>query len=218
MLSTILQNFLDFFTTLNGIFYVITYLLGGIPFGYLLAKYIGGVDIKKSGSCNIGATNVLRVLKTKDPKLAKKLGALTLLLDILKGAIVILIAKYIGMDANTLWSIAVISIIGHCYSPFLNFEGGKGIATGFGVLLVLITIPTLIALGFWFVVAKLLKISSFASLIALISIIIATKIIYPDGLPIIDTFIPLYLVIFIVFYKHIPNIIRLYKKEEGKVV
>jgi len=218
MLSTILQNFLDFFATLNGIFYVITYLLGGIPFGYLLAKYIGDVDIKKAGSCNIGATNVLRVLKTKDPKLAKKLGALTLLLDILKGAIVILIAKYIGMDANTLWSIAVISIIGHCYSPFLNFEGGKGIATGFGVLLVLIPIPTLIALGFWFVVAKLLKISSFASLIALISIIIATKIIYPDGLPIIDTFTPLYLVIFIVFYKHIPNIIRLYKKEEGKVV
>jgi len=218
MLSTILQGFLDFFTSFNGIFYVTAFLVGGIPFGYLLAKYIGGVNVKEAGSGNIGATNVLRVLKQKDPKLAKKLGALTLLLDALKGAVVILIAKFMGAEANTLWSIALFAVLGHCYSPFLNFEGGKGVATGFGVLLVLIPIPTLIALAVWFVAAKVLKISSLSSLIALLSIIVTSKIIYADGLPGINTFTPLYLIAFIIFYKHIPNIIRLFKKEEGKVV
>ena len=218
MLSSILQGLQDFVTSFNGMFYIAAYLVGGIPFGYLLAKYIGGVNVKEAGSGNIGATNVLRVLKAKDAKLAKKLGALTLLLDALKGAIVILIAKYMGANDFTLWSIAVFAVIGHCYSPFLNFEGGKGVATGFGVLMTLIPIPTLIALAVWFVAAKVLKISSLSSLIALLSILITSHIIYPKGLPGIEAFTPLYVIAFIIFYKHIPNIIRIFKKEEGKVI
>jgi len=82
----------------------------------------------------------------------------------------------------------------------------------------LIPIPTLIALAVWFISAKVLKISSLSSLIALISILISANIIYPNGLKGIYTFTPLYLIAFIIFYKHIPNIIRLFKKEEGKVV
>jgi len=218
MLSSILQGLQDFVTSFNGIFYITAYLVGGIPFGYLLAKYIGGVNVKEAGSGNIGATNVLRVLKEKDAKLAKKLGALTLLLDALKGAIVILIAKYMGANDFTLWSIAVLAVIGHCYTPFLNFEGGKGVATGFGVLMVLIPIPTLVALAVWFVAAKVLKISSLSSLVALISILITSHIMYDNGLPGIDAFTPLYVISFIIFYKHIPNIIRIFKKEEGKVI
>ena len=218
MLSAILDGILNFITSFNGSFYIIAYLVGGIPFGYLLAKYIGGVNVKEEGSGNIGATNVLRVLKAKDPKLAKKLGALTLLLDALKGAVVILIAKYMGASDFTLWSIAVFAVIGHCYTPFLNFEGGKGVATGFGVLMALIPIPLLIALIVWFVVAKGLKISSLSSLIALLSILVSSNIMYPKGLPEIDTFMPLYLIAFIIFYKHIPNIVRMFKKEEGRVV
>jgi len=218
MLFDLLQGLFNFATSLNGIFYITAYLVGGIPFGYLLAKYVGGVNVKEAGSGNIGATNVLRVLKQKDEKLAKKLGALTLLLDALKGAIVVLIAKFVGVNDFTLWSIAVFAVIGHCYTPFLNFEGGKGVATGFGVLMALIPIPTLIALAVWFISAKVLKISSLSSLIALISILISANIIYPNGLKGIYTFTPLYLIAFIIFYKHIPNIIRLFKKEEGKVV
>ncbi len=211
------DSIIEFFTSFNGSLYLIAYLISGIPFGYLLAKYIGGVDIKKEGSGNIGATNVLRVLKKRDEKLAKKLGAITLLLDALKGAVIVLIAKFLGANYDTLWTLAVLSVVGHCYSPFLNFEGGKGVATGFGVLLVLIPIPTLIALGVWFIVAKGLKISSLSSLIALLSILISTKIIYPQGLPYINSFAPLYIIAFIIFYKHIPNIKRLLRKEEGKV-
>ena len=218
MLSSILQGLQDFVTSFNGMFYIAAYLVGGIPFGYLLAKYIGGVNVKEEGSGNIGATNVLRVLKAKDAKLAKKLGALTLLLDALKGAVVILIAKYMVANDFTLWSIAVFAVIGHCYTPFLNFEGGKGVATGFGVLMALIPMPTLIALAVWFIVAKVLKISSLSSLIALLSILITSHIIYHKGLPGIETFTPLYVIAFIIFYKHIPNIIRIFKKEEGKVI
>ncbi len=218
MLSSILEGLLNFITSFNGSFYIIAYLVGGIPFGYLLAKYIGGVNIKESGSGNIGATNVLRVLKEKDPKLAKKLGALTLFLDALKGAAVILIAQYLGASDFTLWSIAVFAVIGHCYTPFLNFEGGKGVATGFGVLLTLVPIPSLIALVIWFLAAKVLKISSLSSLIALLSILGTSYYLYKEGLPGIHSFTPLWIIAFIIFYKHIPNIIRMFKKEEGKVI
>ena len=218
MIGSIIQGFFDLFTSFNGIFYILAYLIGGIPFGYILAKNIGKVDIKNEGSGNIGATNVLRVLKQKDEKLAKKLGALTLILDALKGAVVILVAKYMGANAYVLYSIGVFAVIGHCYTPFLNFEGGKGVATGFGVLLTLIPIPALIALIVWFILAKVVKISSLSSLIALLSIIVSSYILYPKGLPGTITHMPLLVIAFIIFYKHIPNIIRLIKKEEGKVV
>jgi glycerol-3-phosphate acyltransferase PlsY len=217
MLSSILEGLVDLITSFNGSFYIIAYLIGGIPFGYLLAKYIGGVNIKEAGSGNIGATNVLRVLKEKDPKLAKKLGALTLLLDALKGAVVLLIAKYLGASDMTLWSIAVFAVVGHCYSPFLNFEGGKGVATGFGVLLVLLPIPSLIALAVWFIAAKGLKISSLSSLIGLLSILVSSYLLYKDGAPGIHTFTPLWIISFIIFYKHIPNIKRLILREEKSV-
>jgi glycerol-3-phosphate acyltransferase PlsY len=88
------------------------------------------------GSGNIGATNVLRVVKEKDPKLATKLGAATLFLDAIKGILVILVAKMLGAPESVQWTIAVLAVIGHCFSAFLFFEGGKGVATGFGVLLV----------------------------------------------------------------------------------
>jgi len=198
-------------------FYLSAYLIGGIPFGYLLAKYIGGVNVKEEGSGNIGATNVLRVLKARDEKLAKKLGALTLILDALKGAIVVAIAMVFGASESVLWTIAVLAVIGHCFTPFLNFEGGKGVATGVGVLLLLLPIPTLIALAVWFILAKTLKISSLSSLIALLAVLISAYIIYPNGLKGIDSFAPLWVIALIIFYKHIPNIIRLLKKEEMKV-
>ena len=212
------SGILEFITSFNGALYLFGYLLGGIPFGYLLAKYIGKVDIKNSGSGNIGATNVLRVLKQKDEKLAKKLGAITLILDALKGAVAVLIAKFLGANDFVVWSVGVFAVIGHCYTPFLKFEGGKGVATGFGVLMALIPIPTIIALIVWFIAAKTIKISSLSSLVALGAIIVSTFFIYPDGLPNIHTYTPLYVIAFIIFYKHIPNIKRLLLKEEGKVV
>ena len=197
--------------------YLAAYLIAGIPFGYLLAKFFAGVDIKAEGSGNIGATNVLRVLKTRDPALAKKLGAATLFLDAVKGVAVILVAKALGAEASTLWTLAVLSVWGHCFSVFLNFEGGKGIATGFGVLLLLLPWPTLIALAAWALAAKTIKISSLSSLIALATLLIASYLLYPEGIPGIGTHAPVWIIALTVFYKHIPNLIRLFKKEEAPV-
>lgn len=201
------------FLNLNIYLYIAAYLVGAIPFGYILAKQFAGVDIKKAGSGNIGATNVLRVVKESDPKLAKKLGIATLLLDGLKGVIILLIAKYLGATDSVLWTIAVLSVIGHCYSPFLGFEGGKGVATAAGVLSVLLPIPMVIALIVWIFSAKVLKISSLSSLIALIAMMISSYILAPH-----ITHAPLWIITGIIVYKHIPNIMRIFNRSEGKVV
>jgi len=206
---------MDFFTNPNVLFYIVAYLVGSIPFGLLLAKKFAGVNVQDSGSKSIGATNVLRVVKQTNPALAKKLGIATVLLDALKGALVIGIAMIYGMSTETLWAIAVMSVLGHCYSVYLSFEGGKGVATGLGVFLVLIPIPTLIGAAIWGFCAKVLKISSLSSLLGLIGVVIAA-IFLNNGLE-IDSNAPLYIITFIIFYKHIPNIVRLIKGEEIKV-
>ena len=144
----------------NLLWYLFAYLVGGIPFGYLIAKYFAGINIKEHGSGNIGATNVLRVLKEIDPKKAKLLAALTLFLDAFKGAFVILVAKAAGVCDATLWTLAVLVVLGHCFSPFLKFKGGKGVATTAGALLVLIPKAVLVGLIVWFIMAKTIKISS----------------------------------------------------------
>jgi len=207
---------MDFITNQNILLYLATYLIASIPFGYLLAKHFAGVDIKKAGSGNIGATNVLRVVKEKDPKLAKKLGAVTLFLDAVKGALIILVAKMLGAPEGVLWTIAVFAVLGHCFSAFLAFEGGKGVATGFGVLLVMMPIPALIAIAVWLGAAKGLKISSLSSLIGLAAFIIASYVIYPE-VPGIISHAPIWIIALIITYKHIPNIKRIFNKEEGRV-
>ena len=197
--------------------YLAAYLIAGIPFGYLLAKKFAGVDIKQEGSGNIGATNVLRVLKERDPSLAKKLGAATLFLDAVKGVVILLIAMMLGAGPSTLWTVAVLAVWGHCFSIFLGFEGGKGVATGFGVLLFLLPIPTLIALAAWAIAAKTIKISSLSSLIALAVLLIASYLLYPDGIPGIGTQAPVWVITLTVFYKHLPNLVRLIRREEAPV-
>ena len=207
---------MDLLTNQNILLYLAVYIISGIPFGYLLAKQFAGVDIKNEGSGNIGATNVIRVVKEKDPKLAKKLGIITFLLDAVKGVVVILIAKMLGAPESVLWTIAVLAVVGHCFSVFLFFEGGKGVATGFGVLLIMMPIPALIAIVVWLGAAKGLKISSLSSLIGLAAFLIVSYIMYPE-VPGIGSHAPLWIIAFIIFYKHIPNLVRLFKKEEGKV-
>jgi glycerol-3-phosphate acyltransferase PlsY len=200
----------------NIMWYIIAYLVGGIPFGYLIAKYFAGINIKEHGSGNIGATNVLRVLKQKDPKKAKILAAITLFLDAFKGAAVVLAAKMMGVCDATLWTIAVLAVIGHCFSPFLKFEGGKGVATTAGVLLVLVPKAVLVALVVWFLMAKYVRISSLSSLVAIIVGIISTYILYPNLS--IQSHAPLWIIAFIVIYKHKENIYRLLTGQEKRVV
>jgi len=204
---------MEFLFNTNIQFFIAAYLIGGIPFGLLLAKKFAGVDVKASGSGSIGATNVLRVVKETNPALAKKLGGATLALDALKGVLVLTIAYFAGMSESTLWGIAVLAVVGHCFSPYLNFEGGKGIATGMGVMMFMLPVETITSLVVWAVGAKIIRISSVSSLTALSALIIASFIIHPDM-----THTPVVIIGFILFYKHIPNIIRLFNGEEKRVV
>lgn len=213
----ILAGIIDFFTNINGIFYTLAYLVGGIPFGLLYGKYLGGVDIREVGSGSIGATNVLRALKQNNPKLAKRVAILTMLSDALKGAVIIGIAKFVGLSYEAQWMLAFLAVVGHCFSPFLKFEGGKGVATTVGVVAVFLPFEAILGLVVWFLVGKFLKISSLASLLGLLVGIGSSFIIHPE-IPHISTHVPLVLITFIVVYKHIPNIIRLIQRKERKVI
>jgi glycerol-3-phosphate acyltransferase PlsY len=207
---------MDFFLNPNILFYIAAYLVGSIPFGMILAKQFAGVNVKESGSKSIGATNVLRVVKQTNPSLAKKLGIATVILDALKGTVVILLAMLTGMQNETLWAIAVLAVLGHCYSIYLGFEGGKGVATGLGVFVVLIPVATLVGALVWAFCAKVLKISSLSSLLGLAAVVV-TAIFLNNGLE-VGSNAPMYIIAFIIYYKHIPNIVRLIKGEEGKVI
>jgi len=198
------------------LWYLFAYLVGGIPFGYLIAKYFAGINIKEHGSGNIGATNVLRVLKEIDPKKAKKLAALTLFLDAFKGAFVIIVAKLFGLCDAIQWAMAVFVVIGHCFSPFLKFEGGKGVATTAGALLILIPKAVLVGMVVWFIMAKTIRISSLSSLVGILVGIFSAYILYPHLS--IDSYAPLWIIAFIVVYKHKENIYRLITGQEKRVI
>lgn len=203
---------MEFLSNLNVQFYLAAYLVGGIPFGLLLAKFFAGVNVKESGSQSIGATNVLRVVKESDPALAKKLGAATLALDAFKGVLVLVAAYFAGVSEATLWGVAVLAVIGHCFSPYLWFEGGKGVATGMGVMMFMLPVETIIALVIWGVSAKTIRISSLSSLLGLAGLVIASFIVHPDM-----AHAPVIIIAFILVYKHIPNIVRLVQGEEKRV-
>lgn len=203
---------MEFLFNQNVQFYLAAYLLGGIPFGLILAKLFAGVNIKESGSGSIGATNVLRVVKESNPTLAKKLGAATLALDAFKGIAIVLAAKYFGMDESVQWLVAVLAVLGHCFSPYMWFEGGKGVATGMGVMAVMLPIETAIALLVWAIAAKTIRISSLSSMLGLAALVIASFVLKPELFH-----APVVFIAFILFYKHIPNFIRLFKGEEKRV-
>ncbi len=203
---------LDFLTNTNIQFYILAYVVGSIPFGLILAKIFAKVDIKSAGSGNIGATNVLRVVKEKDPALAKKLSVATLALDLLKGIAILAVGAIAGVPEETMWAIAVFSVIGHCFSLFLFGEGGKGVATGLGVLLYMIPVAALVGIVVWAFTAKVLKISSLSSLLGLLAVVIASFLLYPEM-----AHAPIVFIAFIILYKHSDNIIRLVTGKEGKI-
>jgi glycerol-3-phosphate acyltransferase PlsY len=141
------------------------YLLGSIPNGYLLMRFFRQQDIRTLGSGNIGATNVLR-------SGAKGLGAATFLLDVLKGAAAVLLAAYFaatfipGLSAADAKAIAALfAVLGHVFPVWLNFSGGKGVATGFGVFLAISPLSALSAIA---VFAVLLAISRYVSLASIV--------------------------------------------------
>jgi acyl phosphate:glycerol-3-phosphate acyltransferase len=143
-----------------------SYLLGSIPFGYLIGR-IAGIDIRKVGSCNIGATNVVRVL-------GKRYGYVVFLLDFFKGFGAVRLSMLLAMRSPPGWNspelfgiiAAVSSVVGHSYPLWLKFKGGKGVATSAGALFALTALGGLIGLGIWIVIFWLTRYVSVASITA----------------------------------------------------
>jgi glycerol-3-phosphate acyltransferase PlsY len=155
----------------------LAYLLGSIPFGYLLVRIFRKQDVRTTGSGNIGATNVAR-------SGGKGLGLLTLFLDALKGAVAVLIATHIS--PNTLHgpstlaiATAVVAVIGHVFPVWLGFRGGKGIATALGVFLALVPWVALSALGLFILVVATTRLVSLGSILAAVSIPVFALILVP---------------------------------------
>jgi glycerol-3-phosphate acyltransferase PlsY len=134
------------------------YLLGSVPTGYLLG-YLSGVDVRRAGSGNVGATNVARVA-------GKKLGLLTLVGDTAKGFIPVYLARALGLDAGLTGVVALAAFLGHLYPVFLKFQGGKGVATALGALLALAPAAVGVLLPVFLLVALAGRMVSLASMIA----------------------------------------------------
>jgi glycerol-3-phosphate acyltransferase PlsY len=179
------------------------YLLGSIPFGLLITRAAGLGDVRKIGSGNIGATNVLRTGN-------KGLAALTLLLDALKGTAAVLVAGYFG----SVFAIAAgfAAFIGHLFPVWLGFKGGKGVATYLGVLIALVWQAALAFAVVWLGVAFLTRYSSLAALVAAVAVPV---VLFVMGY--VDYAVVLAIMSAIVFYKHRANIRRLMDGSESRI-
>jgi glycerol-3-phosphate acyltransferase PlsY len=145
-----------------------SYLLGSIPFGYLAGR-LAGIDIRQTGSGNVGATNVVRVL-------GKRYGYPVFALDVLKGFGAVNISMLLAPGRPPEWNspeifgifAAIFSVLGHLYPPWLKFKGGKGVATSAGALLALTPLATIIAIAIWVIVFWMTRYVSLASVVAAI--------------------------------------------------
>jgi len=188
------------------------YLLGSIPFGYLIVKVREGRDIRASGSGNIGATNVAR---TAGPVA----GVVTLLLDLAKGYLAVwLAAKFSGGCLNCMMVGAVAVVLGHMFPVWLKFKGGKGVATGVGAF-VLICWPAVAgALVVWIVVVGIWRYVSLGSIIAAASLPLLTYRLYePLGAPPLEVSIGTTLLAAMIIVKHKENIGRLVRGTENRL-
>ena len=180
------------------------YLIGSIPFGIIISKIMGLGNLRNIGSGNIGATNVLRT--------GNKLAAiLTLIFDLLKGAIAVIITYYIFND-TTAQIAALSSFLGHCFPIWLKFKGGKGVATFIGISLALYWPAGILICLTWVLTAFLSRISSLSALISSLSSILWVWIL---GVP-SAVFVMTVLTI-LIWFRHIENIKRIIKNTEPKI-
>jgi glycerol-3-phosphate acyltransferase PlsY len=187
---------------------IVSYLLGSIPTGFLWGK-ARGIDIRKAGSGNIGATNVMRMI-------GKAPGITVLLIDVAKGFVPVFFAPCVfpDPDRNTLQIVCCVCVIaGHNWTCWLKFKGGKGVATSAGALLAFLPWPLLCALGVWLVVFAVGRYVSLASISAAVAIPVATWLITKDGALTVFTGV----LGAVAIYKHRSNIQRLLAGTESRV-
>ena len=194
----------------DGVTYTIallgSYVLGSIPFGLLLASLAGFGDIRSIGSGSIGATNVLRTGN-------KTVALLTVLCDLLKGAVAVVAVRIIWPDAALLPAAAALAaVIGHLFPVWLKFKGGKGVATAGGALFALAWPVGVISAAIWFLVAALFRYSSLAGLVSVASTPLLA-LYYLDETQAIFVAV----IAALVWLRHHANIRRLLKGEEPKI-
>ena len=195
---------------------IIAYLLGSISFSVIFSKKIAGIDVREEGSKNAGTTNVLRTV-------GKKAAALTLICDILKGVIALLIGyaiSFITKDLNAalLVQIAgIFAIIGHTFPVFFKFKGGKGIATSLGILLLVNYQIGLICLVFWLIIVMFTRMVSLGSIMAAILFPVLTIFIAQNYLVEGNYIIFGIVVAVLVVFNHRSNVKRILEGKENKL-
>lgn len=181
------------------------FLLGSIPFGVLVTRK-KGVNLMKIGSGNIGATNVLRTC-------GKSSALVTLLGDSLKGTGAVLLSKSVSGDEFTVGLAGIAAVMGHMHSPFLSFKGGKGVATGFGVLLPFSPVLGLITIITWLLTALLTRYSSLAAVSAYALLPVIAVLLEVSRVIMYCTFI----IAFLIIFKHRDNMKRLLNRTEKRI-
>lgn len=194
--------------TMKAVFVFLSYIIGSIPVGVIISYLTGGEDIRQTGSGNIGATNVYRVH-------GKKLGIITLVGDALKGLLPTLAAVLLGLDAVWISIIALAAFIGHLYPVFLQFKGGKGVATAIGIFVIISPVSLLICIGTFALVVHKFRYVSLGSLTAAGIIPLLIGLINSSDVKVYIIFS--IVVAALIFYKHKENIKRLLSGEELKV-
>ena len=180
------------------------FLCGSIPFGLVLVKLAGKGDVRQHGSGNIGATNVSRVG-------GKALGIVTLLLDILKGLLPVLVARRLGWDEGGVSLVALAAVLGHVFTPWLRFQGGKGVATALGVALAFQASMVLPALGVFLVLVLAFRFVSLGSVASAVTLLV---VLVWKGAP-APVLVPWALMVLLVVGKHHENLRRLIKGTES---
>jgi glycerol-3-phosphate acyltransferase PlsY len=184
------------------------YFLGSIPFGYLLVRFFRGADVRTTGSGNIGATNVART--------SPKLGLLTLVLDVLKGAAAVGLALTIFPDSRTAAFIAALAAVcGHIFPVWLRFRGGKGVATGLGSFVLLTPKAILLAMAVFLVMVAMFRYVSLASVTAAASLPVFARQLREAGSSAEIALVALASALIIL--KHHQNIRRLLSRTEPKI-
>ena len=182
------------------------YLMGSVSSAIIVCRLLGLPDPRGEGSGNPGATNVLRIG-------GKRAAAVTLLGDVLKGLIPVLLAKLLAASIVTQAAVAVAAFLGHLYPVFFGFRGGKGVATTIGVLLGIHWPVGLLTIATWLVIAKLFNVSSLAALLA----ILVTPLYIWWLIPETSVFIAMLFMGVLLFWRHRSNIRNLLEGTEGKI-
>ncbi|HEX9306683.1 MAG TPA: glycerol-3-phosphate 1-O-acyltransferase PlsY [Anaeromyxobacter sp.] len=196
-------------TALGLVLVVVGYLAGSIPFGLILARVFLGVDVRTVGSGNIGGTNVARV--------NKKLGVATILLDALKAVVPLVVARRLlaGAPAGDLWvmAVAIAAFVGHVWTVWLRFQGGKGVATAVGVFFVLAPWAALAGLVTWVATYLVSRMSSLGSLAGTLVCVVGTLWLLGAGSPVAWAAVVIGALIFV---RHRENIRRIVNGEEKR--